>query len=61
MGMLLYSLSKDDDQYDFNALAKQISEYKLQSGFFKMRLNDDRILIRQEAHLLYGLSHYLYH
>lgn len=61
LGMLLYTLS---DQKKIgpvqNDLLIQISRYKLESGHYKFRLNDEKVMVRQEAHLLYGMSNFLY-
>ena len=61
LGMLLYTLSDQSKIGPIqNDLLIQISRYKLESGHYKFRLNDDKVMVRQEAHLLYGMSNYLY-
>ncbi len=61
LGMLMYSLALEKD---FNrielTLWPQINEYYTGNGQFKLRINNDRIMLRQNAHLLLGLSYYLF-
>jgi hypothetical protein len=61
LSMLMYSLSKEEE-YDKieETLWPQIQEYYLGNGSFKFKTNDNRKMIRQEAHLLLGLSYYLF-
>jgi hypothetical protein len=61
LGMLMYSLSKEGE-YDKieSTLWPQIQEYYLGNGSFKFKNNDNRKMIRQDAHLLLGLSYYLF-
>ena len=61
LGMLLYSLARDKrfDLIDATLLT-QLAVYKKNDGHFMLKTNDDRVLIRHEAHLMLGLSFYLF-
>jgi hypothetical protein len=61
LGMLIYTLARDK-KFDLieKTLLKQLASYRKRDGRFKLKLNDERTLIRHEAHLLLGLSYYLF-
>jgi len=61
LGMLIYTLARDkkSDLIE-KTLLKQLASYRKKDGRFKLKLNDERTLIRHEAHLLLGLSYYLF-
>lgn len=61
LGMLMYTLSREGEfQMIDNTLFSQIALYQKENGLFKIKENDDRSMIRQDAHLLLGLSFYLF-
>jgi len=61
LGILIYTLS-EKKLYDIieDEVLKQLSLYQAGDGIFKIKPNDNRMLIRYDAHLLLGLSHFLY-
>lgn len=62
LGLVMYTLSKEGEfQTIDNTLFSQIGLYEKENGMFKFTVNDERSMIRQHAHLLMGLSFYLFH
>ena len=61
MGSLLGTLSKEGkDEIIEHQLLEQLLAYQIEPGKYRIRPNDDRSFIRMEAHLLFGLSEYLF-
>jgi len=61
LGMLMYSLAKEGDYQTIEeSLWPQIEKYHLGEGRFKFKPSDERRMIRQSAHVMLGLSYYLY-
>ncbi|MEQ9402633.1 MAG: hypothetical protein RIM99_03525 [Cyclobacteriaceae bacterium] len=60
LGMLLYHLADEREVGLIVDLLPQFINYRTENGEFTLRENDSRVLIRQETHLLYGLSKLLY-
>ena len=61
LGITMYSLAMNCEYSKIEeTLWPQINEYYTANGTFMFRLSDDRSMIRQDAHLLLGLSYYLY-
>jgi hypothetical protein len=61
LGMLMYTLSRNEEFTRIEqTLWPQLEEYHLGNGRFRFKENDDRQMIRQDAHLLLGLSYYVY-
>jgi len=59
MGMLLYFLSTEPDipsKYMDSLLDQLIADYKVEGGLLK----DENQYVRHDAHLLLGISHYLF-
>lgn len=62
LGMLAYSLSTGEAYLEVEeTLIPQISNHYMGGGRFKFKENDNRNLIRHNAHLVFGLSHFLFH
>lgn len=61
LGMMIFTLARDA-RFDLieKTLLKQLAVYRKKDGHFRLKTNDDRTLIRHEAHLMLGLSHYLF-
>lgn len=61
LGLLMYTLAKEGEfQIIESTLFPQVALYKKEDGMFKFKENDERSMIRQDAHLLLGLSFYLF-
>lgn len=61
LGMLMFSLSQNGNDQSIEAtLWPQIMRYHKGDGYFRFKENDDRSLVRQDAHLLLGLSCHLF-
>ena len=61
LGMLMYTLAKEELYQEIKiTLWPQILEYHLGNGRFRFHKYNQSKLIRQEAHLLLGLSYYIY-
>jgi len=61
LGMLMYSMAVEGQRTLVEeTLWPQIEEYHLGNGRFRFKEDDDRQMVRQDAHLLLGLSFYLY-
>lgn len=60
LGMLLYHFADEKEVDSIMKLLSQFSAYRTENGEFKLKENDSRVLVRHEAHLLYGLSILLY-
>ena len=61
IGMLIYSLSvnHDFDEVEQN-ISSQLSKFYLWPGQYRFKIDDDRVMIRQHAHLILGLSYFIY-
>jgi hypothetical protein len=61
LGMAIYTLTESGKQ-DLveGSLFKQLGDYRREDGTFRFREEDDRKMVRQSAHLLLGLSAFLY-
>ena len=61
LGMLMYSLSVNND-FDVveQNLSKQLLKFYISPAKYRFKINDDRDLIRQKAHLILGMSYYIY-
>ena len=61
LGLLMYTLAMEDKhQVIKDTLLPQIARYRKADGRFKFKENDERTMIRQDAHVLLGLSYYLF-
>lgn len=62
LGMLMYTLS-NEQEYDVieKTIIPQLRNYKTRQGTFRFKENNSKLMIRQDAHLLLGLSYYLFH
>ena len=61
LGMVMYTLAESNKNGMIEgSLLDQLSAYKREDGTFRFRKEDDRKMVRQSAHLLLGLSAFLY-
>jgi hypothetical protein len=61
LGLVMYTLSKESEfQIIDDTLFPQVALYKKPNGLFQFTVKDERSMIRQDAHLLLGLSYYLF-
>lgn len=61
LGQLLYTLAREGRSEVIEAsLWPQVCQYHLGAGRFKLKRDDDRVLVRHQAHLLLGASYLLF-
>ncbi len=61
LGMLMYALAQEGDHASIDdTLLPQLAQYHDGEGHFRFKVDDDRRLVRHDAHLLLGLSHHLF-
>jgi hypothetical protein len=61
LGQLLYTLAKEGRHDEIEGtLWPQLCQYQVGQGRFKMKRDDDRVLVRHQAHVLLGASYFLF-
>jgi len=61
LGQLMYTLAREGREEEARAtLWPQLCQYHLGGGRFRLKRNDERALVRQEAHVQLGESHFLF-
>lgn len=61
LGILLHTLAMENfDQEQQEEFFGQLKKYHKGAGEFKLKPDDERTLVRHEAHLLFGLATFLY-
>jgi len=61
LGQLLYTLAREGRSEVVEAsLWPQVCQYHVGGGRFKLKRDDDRVLVRHQAHVLLGASYFLF-
>lgn len=61
LGQLMYTLAQEGGSEEARTTVwPQLCQYHVGGGRFKLKRDDHRVLIRQQAHVLLGLSHLLF-